>query len=242
MKLKFLSTMATIPLIVTSVVTNSSMAKGATVGSRIDFSGYVFGSSNQFDYIDASNLVPNPNVLGNFQVDNATGSFATALMNPSQLGAIRDVHEGISNGLITQSGPLFHGSNDPSLYVSDFLSLTIPNFVNFSFELHTVDRRVVLDPNSPNPLDPLILSISSDLTGTLTDFITNEVQAAVVHFAPNVPPGLPASLLTPDNFLGPIVYNASLQVVAVPEPLSNTGLALLGGLGLSLILKKYGIY
>jgi hypothetical protein len=242
MKLKFLSAMATIPLVLTSVLTNSSIAKGATVGSLIDFSGYVFGSSNQFDYIDSSNLVPNPNVLGNFQVNNATGSFAPALMNPSQLGAIRDVHEGISNGLITQSSPLFNGSNNPSLYVSDFLSLTIPNLVKFSFELQTVNRKVVLDPNSPNPLDPLILSISSDLTGILTDFITNEVQAAVVHFAPNVPPGLPASLLTPDNFLGPIVYNASLQVVAVPEPLSNTGLALLGGLGLSLILKKHGIY
>jgi hypothetical protein len=238
MKTKLLSAIATIPLIVTSVAINSSIAKGATVGSRIDFSGYVFGSSNQFDYIDASNLVSNPNVLGNFQVDNATGSFAPALTNPSQLGAIRDVHEGISNGLITQSGPLFHGSNDPSLYVSDFLSLTIPNFVNFSFELHTVDRRVVLDPNSPNPLDPSILSISSDLTGTLTDFITNEVQPAVVRFVPNVPPGLYASQLTPNNFLGPILYNSSLQVVSVPEPSSNAGLALTGVLVLSLILKK----
>jgi hypothetical protein len=239
MKTKLLSTIATIPLVVTSLVTNCNIAKGATVGSRIDFSGYVFGSSNQFDYIDSSNLVPNPNVLGNFQVNNATGSFAPALMNPSKLGAIRDVHEGISNGLITQSSPFFNGSNNPSLYVSDFLSLTIPNLVKFSFELQTVNRKVVLDPNSPDPLDPLILSISSDLTGVLTDFITNEVQAAVVHFAPNVPPGIPVSLLTPDNFLGPIVYNASLQVVAVPEPLSNTGLALLGGLGLSLILKKH---
>ena len=60
MKTRLLSSIATIPLVVIGMVTSPSIAKGATVGSRIDFSGYVFGSSNQLDYIDASNLVPNP--------------------------------------------------------------------------------------------------------------------------------------------------------------------------------------
>ncbi|NEO41551.1 MAG: hypothetical protein F6J90_36575 [Moorea sp. SIOASIH] len=242
MKNNFLSSIATIPLMVAGVVAGTNVANGATLGSRIDFYGFVFGSSNQFDYIDYSTspLAPSPNVLGNFKVNDATGSFAPVLANPSQLGTIRDVHQGISSGLITQSGPLFDGSDDPSLYVSDFISLTIPNLVDFSFDLKTVDRTVAIDPNSPNPLNPFILSISSILTGTLTDFITNEVQEAVVTFDPNVPSGIPISLLTPDTFLGPIVYNASLEVVSksVPEPDFNGSLVLLGGLGFSFILSK----
>ncbi|WP_424100501.1 hypothetical protein [Moorena producens] len=244
MKNKFLSSIATIPLMVAGVVAGTNVANGATLGSRIDFSGFVFGSSNQFDYIDSSVLNSNPNVDGNFQVINATGSFAPALENPSQLGTIRDVHQGISSGLITQSGPLFDGSDDPSLYLSDFISLTIPNLVDFSFELETVDRTVAIDPNSSNPLDPFILSISSILTGTLTDFITNEVQEAVVTFAPNVPSGIPISVLTPDTFLGPIVYDASLEVVSksVPEPDFKASLVLLGGLGFSFILSKRKSY
>ena len=184
-----------------------------TVGSRIDFSGSVFGSSNQFDYINFSSTTPNPNELGSFQVNDATKTFAPILANTSQLGLIRDIHEGISSGLITQSAPLFDGSDNPSLYVSDFLSLTIPNSVNFSFDVKTIDRTVRTDPNSPDPSNPTILDVSSIITGSITDFTTGEVQEAIVVFNPDIPSGVLVNQLTPDNFLGPISYNASLQVV-----------------------------
>jgi hypothetical protein len=226
-------------LISISVLATTGVANAATIGSQIQFSGFVFGSANQFDYIDSSVLLPSPNVLGNFIVTQASGSFAPALAHPLHLGKIRDVHEGISSGLITQSSPLFDGSNDPNLYVNDFISLSIPNLVDFSFNLETVKRVVEIDPNSPNPLDPLILKISSLLTGTLTDFITNEVQAAVGTFVPNIPPSvIPVSQLTPDSFLGPIAYQGSLRVVSVPESSSNAGLALIAGVGFTFMLRK----
>lgn len=219
------------------LIAGTSVASTATVGSRIDFLGYVFGSSNQLDYIDSSDLIPNPNALGNFQVLDATGSFAPALTNPLQLGKIRDISAGISSGVITQSGPLFNGSDDPNLYVSDFLSLTIPNLVDFSFELKTIDRVVLVDPNSPNPSDPFIRSISSTLTGTLTNFITDEIQAAEATFVPNVPSNIPISLLNPDTVLGPIAYEGSLKVTSVPESNSGAILMLLGGFGVLFRIK-----
>ncbi len=233
MKAKLFGSIATF-----SLVASTSVASAAEIGSRIDFSGYVFGTSNQLDYIDSSDLTPNPNALGNFQVLDATGSFAPALTNPSQLGEIRDFSAGISLGAITQSGPLFDGSDNPSLYLSDFLSLTIPNLVNFSFELQTLERTVLVDPNSPDPSDPLISSISSTLTGTLTDFITDENQAAVATFAPNVPPNVPISLLNPDTLLGPTVYEGSLQVISVPESTPGAVLVLLGGFCFGIISGK----
>ncbi len=237
MKITIISSIATIPLILSGVVTNTNMASAATIGSSINFSGFVFGSSNQLDYIDSSNLPnPNPNLPGDFTVTNATGSFAAGL---GQQGTILDVHEGNSSGLITQLGPLFNGFDDPNLYVADFLTLDVPGLVNFSFQLETVDRTVAIDPNSPDPLDPLILIFSSILTGTLTDLITNEVQYAVATFVPQIPPSvIPISQLTPDNFLGPVMYNGSLQVVPVPESSSSAGLALVAGLGFTLIRRK----
>lgn len=236
MKTKIFSSIATIPLIMAGIVTNANVVSAATIGSRIDFSGFVFGSSNQLDYIDSSVLIPNPNVPGNFTINNATGSFAPAL---GKQGTILDVHEGYSLGLITQSGPLFNGSDNPNLYVNDFLSFNVPSLVNFSFQLKTVDRVVAIDPNSPNPLDPLILSFSSILRGTLIDSITNEVQTAVATFVPQIPPSvIPLSQLTPDNFLGPVVYHGSLRVVSVPESNSNAGLALVVGIGFTFMLRK----
>ena len=225
MTTKLLHSMATIPLIVAGVVTSTSFVNAATIGSTINFSGYVFGSSTQFDYVDSSTfpVISNPNVDGSFQVLDASGSFSPALTFPSQFGTIRDVHQGSSSGLIMQSGPLFNGSDNPNFYVPNFLSLTTSNSVNFTFQLETINRVAEIDPNS-DPLDPSILNISSRLTGTLTDLETNEVQTAVGSFIPNIPPGIKLSQFTPDNFLGPVPYNGSLQVV--PEPTTNAGLAL----------------
>ncbi|MDZ8264211.1 hypothetical protein [Nostoc sp. ChiQUE01b] len=245
MKAKLLSPMATIPLIVAGVVTGTSIANAATVGSRIDFSGYVFASSNQFDYVESSglSLSPNPNLDGSFQVLDASSSFAPALTFPSQFGIIHDIHEGIASGLITQSSPLFNGSDNPDFYVQNFLRLTTPGLVDFRFQLETVKRVAEIDPNS-DPLDPSILKISSSLTGTLTDLITNEVQAAVGSFVPNIPPGLKLSQLTPNDFLGPVLYNGSLQVVSkptpqvVPEPTANAGLTLFGVFAVGYRLNK----
>lgn len=58
MKIKILSLMATIGAIAFCGATG--VANAATVGSRIEFSGYAFGSTNQMDYIDpfASPLTP----------------------------------------------------------------------------------------------------------------------------------------------------------------------------------------
>ncbi|WP_293106071.1 hypothetical protein [Moorena sp. SIOASIH] len=243
MKNKLLSSMATIPLIVAGIVTGTNVANGATLGSRIEFSGYVFGSLNQMDYIDlsASPLAPSPNVLGNFQVNDATGSFAPALTNPSRLGTIRDFTEGNTSGIINQTGPVLDSSDHPAFYISDFIRLNVPGLVNFTFQLETVDRTVGIDPNSPNPADPLITGISGTLTGTLTDLITNEVQAAVGTFVPNFPAGITISQFTPDNFLGPASFNGSLEVVSaptsIPEPRTNAGLALFGFLGLGYMVK-----
>lgn len=240
---KPLNLLAKVPLFVAGVLTGTLSVSAATIGSSIDFSGYVFGSSNQFDYIDSANfpLVPNPNVDGSFQVINATGSFAPALTVPSSFGIIRDTHEGISSGLITRSGPLFNGTNNPNLFVPNFLRLTVSSSVDFSFQLETVLRVVEIDPNS-DPLDPSILKISSTLTGTLTDSVTNEVQAAVGTFLPNIPLGIKLSQLSPDNFLGPVLYDGSLQVVSepisVPEPSTSASLALFGLLMLGYGLKK----
>lgn len=217
MKVKILSSIATIPLALAGVVLNAAMANAATIGSRFDFSGSVFGSNNQFDFIDSSTLVPTPNKLGNFQVNSATGSFAPALESPSQLGEIRDIRKGFTTGLIDQAGPLFDGSNNPNLFVSDFLRINVPNSINFSFQLETVDRSAVLNPNSPDPLDPLVESFSSLITGTLTDLTTNEMQLAVGSLAPSIPANtIPISQF--NNFFGPVVYNGTLEVASVPEP------------------------
>lgn len=180
--------------------------------SRLEFSGYVFGSSNQFDYVDSS-LIPSPNNVGNFKVNYATGAFTPALTNILQIGTIRDFHEGNSSGLITQSAPLFDGSDDPSLYVSDLIGLSIPNYADFSFELQTISRTVKTEPNPSNPENPFILDISSILTGTIINYTTGEVGEAIAFFNPNVPSGVSINQLTPDTFLGPISYDATLQVV-----------------------------
>ncbi|MFM2380366.1 MAG: hypothetical protein RLZZ143_2948 [Cyanobacteriota bacterium] len=241
MKTKLLSAIATIPLVVTGMVTSPSIAKGATVGSRLDFSGNVFGSLNQMDYIDSttSPLTASPNILGNFQVDNATGFFAPVLMNPSQLGAIRDFTEGNTSGIITQIGPVLNGSDNPVFYIPDFISLNNAGLVNFTFQLETVNRIITIDPNSPNPLDPLINGISANINGTLTDLITNEVHAAVGTFNPNFPAGISVSQFTTNNFLGPVTFNASLQIISVPEPNSNVSLAILGILGIGYGINQY---
>ena len=169
MTTKLLHSMATIPLIVASVATSTSLANAATIGSSIDFSGYVFGSLTQMDYVDPSvPLLPSPNVDGSFQVFNATSSFASALTATLSIGTIRDFSQGISPGIIAQAGPVLNGSDNPDFYVPNFLNLTTSNSVNFTFQLETVERTVALDPNS-DPLDPSILSISAILTGTLTD-------------------------------------------------------------------------
>lgn len=234
MAAKLLSSIATIPLIVGGIVTSTSIASAATIGSSINFSGYVFGSSTQLDYVDFSALpaIANPNVDGSFQVFNASGSFAPAFTFPSQFGTIRDIREGIIPGLITQSSPLFNGSDNPDLYVQDFLRLAT-GLVDFRFQLETLKRVAEIDPNS-DPSDPSILRISSTVTGTLTDLMTNEVQAAVGSFVPNIPPGIKLSQYTPDTLLGPVRYDGSLEVVsegrpqAVPEPTTHAGSALFG--------------
>ncbi|XHR82474.1 MAG: hypothetical protein ACFKPT_30785 [Gloeotrichia echinulata GP01] len=239
MKINILSSIATI-----CVIASTGVANAATLGSRIDFSGLAFGSRNQMDYIDPFTypLAPSPNVLGKFQVNDATGSFAPALANSSQLGTIRDFTEGNTPGVITQIGPVFDTSDNPAFYVADFLSFNIPSLLNFSFQLEIVDRTVAIDPNSPNPFDPLITGISASFTGTLTDLITNEVQDAVGIFTPNFPSGIPLSQFTTDNFFGPAFFNGSLEVVSaptpVPEPSTNaSSLALLGFLSLTHLLK-----
>lgn len=102
MKAKLLSSKARIPLIVAGVVTSTSLANAATIGSSINFSSYVFGSSTQFDYVDSSALpvTPNPNMDGIFQVLDASSSFTPALTFPSQFRTIRDLREGSTPGII----------------------------------------------------------------------------------------------------------------------------------------------
>ncbi len=235
-------------MVTIGVIASTGVVNAAMVGSRIEFSGYAFGSTNQMDYIDpfAFPLAPSPNVLGKFEINDASGFFAPAL-NSSQLGNIRDFTEGNTSGIITQIGPVFDTSDNPDFYVADFLSLNIPSLVNFSFSLETVDRTVSIDPNSPNPLDPLITGISASFTGTLTDLITNEVQAAIGNFNPNFPSGVPLSQFTTDNFFGPAFFDGSLEIVSAPTPTpipesgTSTSLALLGffGLGGLLNTKKF---
>ncbi|MBD2533635.1 hypothetical protein H6G97_30425 [Nostoc flagelliforme FACHB-838] len=246
MTAKLLSLMATIPLIVAGVVTGTSIANAATVGSRIDFSGYAFGSLTQMEYIDSSllPLVSSPNVDGSFQVLDATGSFASALTDSRSIGTIRDFNAAGLPGIIAQAGPVLNGSDNPDFYVPNFLRLNVPGLVNFTFQLETANRTVTIDPNSPDPSDPFITSISASLTGTLTDLITNEVQAAVGTFVPHFPPGINLSQFTPNNFFGPASYDGSLQVVSkptpqvVPEPTANAGLALFGVFAVGYKLNK----
>lgn len=234
---KLFSALTTISLIIAGVVTRTSFVNAATIGSSINFSGYVFGSSEQLDYIDSSAfpVSPNPNMDGSFQVLNATGSFAAALTNPPQFGTIRDLREGSSPGIIMQASPLFNSSDNPDFYVPNFLQLNVPELVNFKFQLETVNRTVAIAPDS-NPYDPFILGISASLTGTLTDLETNEVQPAVGSIIPNIPPNTKLSQFTPNDFLGPATYTGSLQVV--PEPTTNAGLALFGVFFLSYAANK----
>lgn len=186
--MKLFPSITTIPIVVAGIMTGVSVTDAATVGSSIVFSGSVFGSLTQMDYIDPAiaPLAPSPNVEGSFQVLDATGSFSPALTVPASIGTIRDFSSGGFPGVITRAGPFLNGSDDPNFYIPNFLRLTVPGSVDFTFRLETVIRSVVIDPNS-DPLDPTISSISATLTGTVTDLITNEVQAAVGTFIPEIP-------------------------------------------------------
>lgn len=243
MNLKLLTPFVTAPLVVSSVVSSCGFTYAATIGSSIDFTGYAYGTSNQMDYIDPSvlPLEPSPNANGAFQVIDASGSFASALMFPSITGDIRDFAQGTSMGLITQNGPILDGSNISAFYLPDFLRLNVPGSVNFTFQLETGNRTVVLDPAS-DPADPVITGISATLTGTLTDLLNNEVQFATGTFTPSIS-GVRLSQFNQTEFLGPVPFNGSLQVVskpsqAVPEPSSTAAFALLGAAVVGYTIKQ----
>jgi hypothetical protein len=246
MKPNLIDLKTTIPLVVVIVATSTSLANAATIGSSISFSGYAFGSSTQMDYVNSSTLplTPSPNVNGSFKVVDASGSFTPALTFPPQSGTLRDFIEGNSpSGVIVQTGPVLNGSNNPIFYVPDFISVNVPGSVNFTFRLETANRTVAFDPNS-DPSDPMISKMSVTLTGTLTDLLNNEVQAAVGTFNPNIPPNVKLSQFTPTDFLGPGSFNGSLQVVsaptpqAVPEPTTNASGALFGVFAVGYAVNK----